>query len=99
MLPQSFRSALSANPESRDSGFDAFASPRNDWNSIHRVHRGCNQLDGVVAVPFRWSGNGGDLAALAVDQHRGRHPQRSSYRFKVLKNLGFLVAKIAEPGQ
>ena len=34
-----------------------------------------------------------------VDQHRGRHAQRPAYRFKILKNLGFLVAEIAEPGQ
>src|SRR3569832_1710045 len=57
------------------------------------------QLDGVLAVPFGGSGNGGDFAALAIDQHRGRHAQGPAYGFKILKSLGFLVAKIAERGQ
>ena len=65
----------------------------------YRLHRRLDQLDGVVAGPFRGAGDGGDLAALAVDQHRGRHAQRPAYAFKILKNLGFLVAEIAEPGQ
>ena len=54
-----------------------------------RLHRGLDQLDGVVAGPFGGTGKVGDLAALAVDQHRGRHAQRLAYALKILKNLGF----------
>src|ERR1700737_1205490 len=64
-----------------------------------RRHRRLDQLERVVAGPFRGSGDIGDLAALAVDEYRGRHAQRFAYGFKILKNLGFLVAEIAEPGQ
>ena len=73
--------------------------PSRRLHSVDWLHRRRDQLDGVVAVPFRRPGNGGDLAALAVDQHRGRHPQRPAYGLKILKNLGFLIAEITEPGQ
>ena len=61
--------------------------------------RRLDQLDRVVAGPFGGAGDGGDLAALAVDQHRGRHAQGPADALKILKNLGFLVGEIAEPGQ
>src|SRR5258708_8391593 len=76
-----------------------YALARGMTNLVYRPHCRGDQLDGVVAVPLRRPGNGGDLAALGIDQHRGRHSQRSAYGFKILKNLGFLVAKIIEPGQ
>src|SRR5260370_928526 len=63
-------------------------------SSRGRLHRRLDQLDGVVAAPFRWAGNGADLAALAVHQHRCRHPQRSAYLLKILEHLGFLVTEI-----
>src|SRR5882757_441659 len=46
------------------------------------LRRGPDQLDGVVAGPFGGAGEIADLAALAVDQHRGGHPQRLAYIFK-----------------
>src|SRR5512143_2819316 len=58
-----------------------------------------DQLDGVIAVPFGRTRDGRDFAALAIDKHRGRHAERPAYGFKILKNLGFLVAKIVEAGQ
>src|SRR3984957_16063007 len=77
----------------------ASARPRNDEILFCRLYGRCDQLDGIVAAPFRRSGNGGDLAALAIDQYRGRHPQRPAHGFKLLKNLGFWVAEKVEPGQ
>src|SRR5438445_12553010 len=50
-----------------------------------RLHRRPDQLDGVVAAPFRRAGNGADFAALTVHQHRGRHPQRAAYLLKILE--------------
>src|SRR5438034_4986563 len=82
------------------SGFACFTRAWSDESRlVCRFDRRRDQLDGVVAVPFRRSRNGGDLATLAIDQHRGRHSQRPAYGFKFLKNFGFLVTKIAEPGQ
>src|SRR5581483_8406923 len=61
--------------------------------------RSLDQLDRVVAVPFGGACDGRDLAALCVDQNRGRHAECPAYRFKILKNLSFFVAEIAEIGQ
>src|SRR5882762_7737216 len=82
-------------------------SRRGDWSRstdsyeflVCRFDGRRNQLDGILAIPFRRSGNGGDLASLAIDQHRGRHPQRPADGFKILKNLRFWVTEITDPGQ
>src|SRR5271169_4809235 len=47
-----------ANPESRDSGFDAFASPRNNETTIlvHNPYRQrANAADEVRIKPLRWA--------------------------------------------
>src|ERR1700749_3423388 len=88
---------------SKSTGSDCCAtpSPRRLKRELGSRRCGCrrDQLERVFAVPFGRAGYGGDLAALAVDQYRGRHAQRPAYAFKVLKNLVFCIAKIAEPGQ
>src|SRR5580704_17849708 len=63
-----------------------------------RRRRRDDQLDRVVRVPLGRASNGRDLAALAVDEHRGRHPQRAAYALKILKYLGFFVVEKAESG-
>ena len=74
------------------------SSHRPGMTRVLRRNRRRDQLDRVVAGPFRRTRNGGDFAALAVDQHRSRHPQRPAYALKVLKNLGFWVGKIVRAG-
>src|SRR6187399_3183797 len=74
----SFRGTRSVNPQSRDSGFDAFASPENDGKRLRRVG-GHVRLDDLVGVLHRLAAldlvdvlhAGGDLApdrVLAVEE-------------------------------
>src|SRR3954454_18718488 len=63
------------------------------------ARRSPDQLERILARPFRRPRDRRDLATLRIDQHRGGHAQRPAYRLKILKNLGFLVVEIAEPGQ
>src|SRR3954468_1165626 len=61
------------------------------------ARRSPDQLERILARPFRRPRDRRDLAALRIDQHRGGHAQGPAYRLKILKNLGFLIVEIAEP--
>ena len=62
-------------------------------------NRRLDQFHGVVAIPFGGTGHVGDLAALGVDQYRGRHAEREPDALEVLEHLGLGVAEVAELGQ
>src|SRR5262245_7230643 len=47
-----------------------------------------HELDRVVARPFRRSRQRRKLAAVRIDQQRGRHAERLARSFQVLKHLG-----------
>src|ERR1700719_2999086 len=58
--------------------------------------RGGHQLDSVLARPFGGAGKRSDLAAIGIDQERGRHADRPADRLQVLEHLGLGVGVVGE---
>src|SRR5215470_18464403 len=55
-----------------------------------------HQLKRIFARPFGWASDGADLAALRIDQKRGRHADGAADELEVLEHLGAGVGVIAK---
>src|SRR5574342_632827 len=95
-MPWSSRSRRTRSSSDKPSFVLPHGAPQIGSRTLALERRG-DELDGIVAGPFRGAGHRAELAARGIDQQRGRHAGGATHDLQVLENPGAGVGVIGGP--